>query len=1054
MSIYQVSKIQVRSGNLADLPQLDEAEFGWATDNKRLFIGKTTPNENIEVLTSYSNINFNQIDGTVGNLNINATSLAAGQVLTYDGNNWINHGGNAGGTIDLGNVANVKISGGAISYVLQTDGLGNLSWTPKTTTVATIQTVSQANPGVVTTSSNNFFVNGDKITITNASGMTQLNGNVYYVKPLTSNTFSLYSDSGLTSNVNTTSYNAYSYTTVTGTTTSVNTITVGNSALFTTNQPVQFIGSLSTSGLTTNNTYYIKTIPDSTHITVSYELLANGTAGNTQALTTTTGLTANVFVNSGRAVASVSTSGSSNGAQGSNLTVQFNNNNLLNGNANFTYDYVNNLLTVNGGNANVGNLNATSVVSASRYISNVATGTTPLQVVSTTRVPNLNVAYSNVTDFVNVSTATSGTFYPILANAVTGNVAELANSNLSFNAATGNLSTVLLNVSGNANVGNIGATNGVFTNVSGNGSSLSSLTGANVTGQVANAAIAGTVYTNAQPNITSVGTLTSLAVTGNISAGNANLGNLIIANYHQGTLTTGAQPNITSVGTLTSLSVTGNASAGNISTAGVLSVTGNANVGNLSAVSNISAAYFLGNGSQLTGIVSSPGNSILNGNSNVTVVTNGNVNISATGVANVVTVSNTGANITGTLNTTGNANVGNIGATNANITAMTATGNISAGNISTNGILSVTGNANVGNLGTTGNITAGYFFGNGSGLTGISVAAGNTIVNGNSNVSVLANSNVLISVNGTSNVVVVTTTGMNVAGTLNATGNLTSGNASLGNLAAATYLQGTLITASQPNITSVGTLTSATVTGNITAGNVYANSGTVNATLLTGTLTTFAQPNITSVGTLTSLTVSGNIISGNIYSNTGIIGASLLTGTITTNAQPNITSVGTMSNLTVTGNIIFGNVTGGNLVSANYLTGTLTTAIQPNITVLGTLANLTVTGNSVMSYVISSVSNPVTATGTIQSNATPLTSVINVVSSVAAGTGVLLPVAPNAGGIRVTIMNTSANSLNVYPASNAAINSNGANVAYVQSAGAKLDYVSVGNTQWYTLNAT
>ena len=52
----------------------------------------------------------------------------------------------------------------------------------------------------------------------------------------------------------------------------------------------------------------------------------------------------------------------------------------------------------------------------------------------------------------------------------------------------------------------------------------------------------------------------------------------------------------------------------------------------------------------------------------------------------------------------------------------------------------------------------------------------------------------------------------------------------------------------------------------------------LSATALT--LTTAAQPNITSVGTLTGLTVSGNIA-----------------GTLTTAAQPNITSVGTLSSL-------------------------------------------------------------------------------------------------------------------------------------------------------------
>ena len=52
----------------------------------------------------------------------------------------------------------------------------------------------------------------------------------------------------------------------------------------------------------------------------------------------------------------------------------------------------------------------------------------------------------------------------------------------------------------------------------------------------------------------------------------------------------------------------------------------------------------------------------------------------------------------------------------------------------------------------------------------------------------------------------------------------------------------TLTTAAQPNITSVGTLTGLTVSGNTAL-----------------TLNTSAQPNITSVGTLTALTISGNL---------------------------------------------------------------------------------------------------------------------------------------------------------------------------------------------------
>lgn len=52
--------------------------------------------------------------------------------------------------------------------------------------------------------------------------------------------------------------------------------------------------------------------------------------------------------------------------------------------------------------------------------------------------------------------------------------------------------------------------------------------------RAAQANIALSVANAAQPNITSVGTLTSLSVTGNITSGNANVGNLAIANYFQG----------------------------------------------------------------------------------------------------------------------------------------------------------------------------------------------------------------------------------------------------------------------------------------------------------------------------------------------------------------------------------------------------------------------------------------------------------------------------------------------------------------------------------------
>ena len=139
MAIVQISKIQHRTGNLIDLPQLSDAELGWASDANRLFIG-TTPPQNIEVLTSYSTISFSQIDGS-SNANINLSNVVNGQILAYDSSTitWTNKGGNASApgnsayysntNIHLGNVSNVKIGGGVNGYVLQTDGSGNLNWT-------------------------------------------------------------------------------------------------------------------------------------------------------------------------------------------------------------------------------------------------------------------------------------------------------------------------------------------------------------------------------------------------------------------------------------------------------------------------------------------------------------------------------------------------------------------------------------------------------------------------------------------------------------------------------------------------------------------------------------------------------------------------------------------------------------------------------------------------------------------------------------------------------------------------------------------------------------
>jgi len=124
-------------------------------------------------------------------------------------------------------------------------------------------------------------------------------------------------------------------------------------------------------------------------------------------------------------------------------------------------------------------------------------------------------------------------------------------------------------------------------------------------------------------------------------------------------------------------------------------------------------------------------------------------------------------------------------------------------------------------------------------------------------------------------------------------------------------------------------------------------TGTGTGDFVRQTSPTLVTPNI-GAATGTSLAASSNVTAGNVYANSGTIGASLLTGTLTTVAQPNITSVGTLSSLSVTGNISSGNANLGNLINANYITSVFTTAAssQPNITTIGTLTSLNVSGLS------------------------------------------------------------------------------------------------------------
>jgi hypothetical protein len=385
---------------------------------------------------------------------------------------------------------------------------------------------------------------------------------------------------------------------------------------------------------------------------------------------------------------------------------------------------------------------------------------------------------------------------------LTGVVSNYGNSNVNtLLAAWGSntISTTGTIASGNVTAGNI-LTSGLVSatgNVTGayhigNGSLLTSLTGANVTGTVANATYA-----------VSSGTATSATTAG--------------------TVTTAAQPNITSVGTLTVLSSSGNITGANILTAGYVSATG-----------NVTGSYIFGNGSQLTGIAGTYGNTdvaaylpIYSGNlqsvsgniataiatANITVgpsagntIIAGNVlinggylrtaattgylyNITATtlnigGAANTINIGNTGGNILarGNISASGNvigtyilgdgsqltnlpagsysnSNVSNFlaafGSNTISTTGTITSGNATASNFFTAGVVSATGN-----------ITGGAYRGNGAPLTGIN-SFGNIVVAGQSTVAsgttsgsltLVAGTNITLTTDAPNNKITITST--------------------------------------------------------------------------------------------------------------------------------------------------------------------------------------------------------------------------------------------------------------------------------------------------------
>jgi len=313
------------------------------------------------------------------------------------------------------------------------------------------------------------------------------------------------------------------------------------------------------------------------------------------------------------------------------------------------------------------------------------------------------------------------------------------------------------------------------------------------------------------------------------------------------------------------------------------------NIG-LSATGNVTAPYFIGNGSQLTGLAATYGNSnvanFLAAYGSNTIATTGNVTggnllTSASVIASGVIQSGTGLSTGGYLSVDGTTDLHDT----------TVTGNLSVSVIRNDDstVVKIEDGVDIdGDALVNGNVTADYFIGNGSQLTGLAATYGNA--------NVVANLAAL---------------GTNPIST---TGNITAGNIIATNL------------------------------GNIAAVNLTGNANTVlygNGTFaLPAASSSYGNANVTALlGNLGSNVISGT---GNITTTANISGAyikgngSELTNLPAPTVTQDITSNGAMSIMTYDGVIKYvnyatvepstGNIAGGNIsaignIAGNYFIG-------------------------------------------------------------------------------------------------------------------------------------
>ena len=341
------------------------------------------------------------------------------------------------------------------------------------------------------------------------------------------------------------------------------------------------------------------------------------------------------------------------------------------------------------------------------------------------------------------------------------------------------------------------------------------------------------------------------------------------------------------------------------------------NVG-ISTAGNVTGAYILGDGSQLTNLPVQPG-------------TYSNANVAAylptyTGNLNSVTAI-PGSAVTGSVSTADTANAvayANVSGTPVLASVATSGSYNDLTNkptipTATSNLTNDSGFIDLANLSVTTNAASGdgsLGYDNSTGVFTFTPADAGLADYGDANVATFLGSNF------GSNTIVTTgnVTAANFIGEV--TGNV-SGSAAT---ATSATTAGTVTANAQTNITSVGTLSSVSVTGNVDAGNVNVTND-INADYITATAN-IAAGNITAA----SASITGNIgvsnlIAGqsitalaNIGATGNVTGGNLTTAGLTSTATLNASGNANVGNLGTAGLIVAtGNISGGNLISNNGL---------------------------------------------------------------------------------------------------------------------------------------